>query len=124
MKNFQHHQIEFNHCFIVIFDITNFSSFENACKICEEIEETRKGGDFIIYLVGNKLDLCKDIRDETCVQTDQARNLTKQFNISSYDEVSTKDLNQVFDVFSKIIIQHESSFRNLKTKRNRVVLNK
>eukprot|EP01080_Neovahlkampfia_damariscottae_P010972 gene10972-3679_t len=122
--NFQNYQIEYNHCFLLVYDITSLDSFERVEKICDSLSKIRKGNDFTAYLVGNKIDLCEECRDETCVQIDQALMLARQYDISSYFEVSAKNFDQVQEVFSKIIIQHESSFRNIKTKRNRMLMKK
>lgn len=84
---------------IIMFDITNRTSFENVSIWAENIQtvisqETPK------ILVGNKIDL----KSQRIVSYDEALSLSKKLNIK-YFETSALENNCVEDLFVNLTIQ-------------------
>ena len=71
---------------IVVFDITNKSSFENCDLINDEIRSYAEK-DVIIILAGNKSDLA----GKKVVMADETEKKTKKLRAKAYFEVSAKD---------------------------------
>lgn len=81
---------------VVVFDITNRSSFMNTAKWIDDVRAER-GNDVIIVLVGNKTDL----NDKRQVTTEEGEKKSKEFNVM-FIETSAKAGHNVKTLFRKI----------------------
>ena len=91
---------------IIVYDITNYSSFENISNWLKSINE--KCGTMKILIVGNK----KDKEDEREVSTEEAKQFTKSLGLL-FMEVSAKtgkNIKEAFTLLVKKIIQRGQSF--------------
>lgn len=86
---------------ILIYDITNYESFEAIDKYISDINRLYNNGDYKLIIIGNKLDL-KDTRAITYAEGEQKAN---QCNASFYEISALKGINvdSFFDSFSKEI---------------------
>jgi small GTP-binding protein len=83
---------------VILYDLTNPSSFENIPNWIEQINKySQQEPQIPIILVGNKTDL----KDERKVDIEKAKSYAKQ-NGLLYSETSAKDGFGVFDTFSKL----------------------
>ncbi|GAA5960629.1 hypothetical protein JCM21900_006027 [Sporobolomyces salmonicolor] len=81
---------------VVVYDITNRTSFLNTSKWVDDVRSER-GNDVIIVLVGNKTDL----NDKRQVTTDEAEQKAKELNVM-FIETSAKAGHNVKTLFRKI----------------------
>ncbi|GAA6029407.1 hypothetical protein JCM8097_003663 [Rhodosporidiobolus ruineniae] len=81
---------------VVVYDITNRTSFMNTSKWVDDVRSER-GNDVIIVLVGNKTDL----NDKRQVTTDEAEQKAKELNVM-FIETSAKAGHNVKTLFRKI----------------------
>ncbi|KAL8286139.1 hypothetical protein RQP46_004627 [Phenoliferia psychrophenolica] len=81
---------------VVVYDITNRTSFMNTSKWVEDVRSER-GNDVIIVLVGNKTDL----NDKRQVTTEEAETKSKELNVM-FIETSAKAGHNVKTLFRKI----------------------
>ncbi|SCZ97626.1 BZ3500_MvSof-1268-A1-R1_Chr4-3g07311 [Microbotryum saponariae] len=81
---------------VVVYDITNRTSFMNTNKWVEDVRSER-GNDVIIVLVGNKTDL----NDKRQVTTEEAETKSKEMNVM-FIETSAKAGHNVKPLFRKI----------------------
>ncbi|GAA5822666.1 hypothetical protein JCM11251_004333 [Rhodosporidiobolus azoricus] len=81
---------------VVVYDITNRTSFMNTSKWVDDVRSER-GNDVIIVLVGNKTDL----GDKRQVTTDEAEQKSKELNVM-FIETSAKAGHNVKTLFRKI----------------------
>uniref|UniRef100_A0A915CQN0 Uncharacterized protein n=1 Tax=Ditylenchus dipsaci TaxID=166011 RepID=A0A915CQN0_9BILA len=81
---------------LLIFDVTNRTSFDNIRNWLAQVREYAKDN-VQITLVGNKIDLSAQRK----VKTDEARQLAQTYNIS-YIETSAKTGQHVQDAFSDL----------------------
>lgn len=81
---------------VVVYDITNFKSFEQTERWVEEVRKER-GTNVIIILVGNKVDL-EDIRE---VSVERAERMAKEMNIL-FIETSAKVGYNIKQLFRRI----------------------
>ncbi|KAK4058915.1 GTPase Ryh1 [Microbotryomycetes sp. JL221] len=81
---------------VVVYDITNRTSFMNTSKWVDDVRSER-GNDVIIVLVGNKTDL----NDKRQVTTEEAETKAKELNVM-FIETSAKAGHNVKTLFRKI----------------------
>ncbi|KAM0755448.1 ras-domain-containing protein [Meredithblackwellia eburnea MCA 4105] len=81
---------------VVVYDITNRTSFMNTSKWVDDVRSER-GNDVIIVLVGNKTDL----NDKRQVTTEEAETKSKELNVM-FIETSAKAGHNVKTLFRKI----------------------
>ena len=70
---------------IIIYDITNKSSFDSIPEILKTIEE-EKGKDFPMILIGNKIDL----ENERLIKKEEAEELAEKYGMEFF-EISNKE---------------------------------
>jgi small GTP-binding protein len=106
-------------CAIVVFDITNYTSFNKIDK-CIETFNSHTNSERPIILVGNKLDLHR-IRE---VSIEEAINKSYEYN-TVYLECSAKRDNNIQNIFTeviqmvnKILVNTDPSVLNVKLKKN------
>jgi small GTP-binding protein len=106
-------------CAIVVFDITNYTSFNKVDK-CIESFNCHTDSERPIILVGNKLDLHR-IRE---VSLEEARDKADKYN-SVYLECSAKRDNNIHNIFTeairivnKILVNTDPKVLNVKLKKN------
>lgn len=89
---------------MIIFDITKFKTIDQMNNWIQTIRE--KAGDIPIMLIGNKLDLegSRELKREKGIE------IAKEFNLSSYSEISTKTGKNVEKIFKALT---ESVINNL-----------
>ncbi|CAO3631830.1 unnamed protein product [Cunninghamella blakesleeana] len=81
---------------VIVYDITNLSSFNNTTKWIDDVRAER-GDDVIIVLVGNK----SDLNDKRQVPTEEAEKRAKELNIM-FMETSAKAGHNVKNLFKNI----------------------
>lgn len=95
---------------LLIFDITNFVSYNNIEKWIEQIKETTNDG-IPMYLIGNKIDL----EEERIVGENELQYLVKNYSLK-YKEVSAKsgvNIKETFFELAKEIDEfHEKNKNN------------
>ena len=89
---------------MIIFDITKFKTIDQMYNWIQTIRE--KAGDIPIMLIGNKLDL----EDSRKLKREKGIEIANEFNLSSYNEISTKTGQNVENVFEALT---ESVINNL-----------
>ena len=122
---------------ILFYDITNKKSFNNI-KIWKEsiIKENGKESDdqFIIFLIGTKLDLVEDGQKERKVTIEEAKDKCKELGLYWSGEISSKEFDQdkMLDIikenirilYSKIGIKKEENESFVLKKQNKKNKNK
>lgn len=81
---------------VVVYDITNRTSFQQTSKWIDDVR-TERGSDVIIMLVGNKTDLA----DKRQVSIDEGENKAKELNVM-FIETSAKAGYNVKQLFRKV----------------------
>ena len=81
---------------LVVYDITNRESFENARKWIEEVQ-TQEGSHVVIGLAGNKVDLSANRK----VSTEEGSEFAKQKNFIFF-ETSAKNSTNIKEIFQSI----------------------
>mmetsp|Transcript_8989 Transcript_8989/g.14680 ORF Transcript_8989/g.14680 Transcript_8989/m.14680 type:complete len:202 (-) Transcript_8989:446-1051(-) len=81
---------------LVVYDITNRESFENARKWIEEVQ-TQEGNHVVIGLAGNKVDLAANRK----VSTDEGAEFAKEKNFIFF-ETSAKNSTNIKEIFKAI----------------------
>mmetsp|Transcript_17299 Transcript_17299/g.15543 ORF Transcript_17299/g.15543 Transcript_17299/m.15543 type:complete len:204 (+) Transcript_17299:81-692(+) len=81
---------------LVVYDITNRESFENARKWIEEVQ-TQEGQHVVIGLAGNKVDLAANRK----VSTDEGSQFAKEKNFIFF-ETSAKNSTNIKEIFRSI----------------------
>eukprot|EP00483_Globobulimina_turgida_P012844 UN12868 len=81
---------------LVVYDITNRESFENARKWIEEVQ-TQEGNHVVIGLAGNKVDLAGNRK----VSTDEGSEFAKEKNFIFF-ETSAKNSTNIKEIFRSI----------------------
>ena len=89
---------------LLVFDITNLSSFEHIKNWIEQIKEEAPEK-IIIYLVGNKID-CLNSR---LISTEEGKKLAKEFGLKYY-ETSAKNNENVNSTFLDLIKEINSLY--------------
>ena len=89
---------------LLVFDITNLSSFEHIKNWIEQIKEEAPEK-IIIYLVGNKIDCTNNI----VISNEEGNKLAKQFSLKYY-ETSAKTNENVDSTFLELIKEIDSIY--------------
>ena len=92
---------------LLVFDITNISSFSHIKNWIEQIKE-EASEKIIIYLVGNKID-CSNSR---VVSTEEGKKLADEFGLKYY-ETSAKNNENVETAFLDLIKEIDSKYGNV-----------
>ncbi|XP_018552739.1 ras-related and estrogen-regulated growth inhibitor-like protein [Lates calcarifer] len=97
-------QIHWADGFILVYDITDRSSFRTAKAIVHQIRELHRGSakrdiDLHIFLVGNKQDLCH-MRE---VQHEEGQRLAAEFHCQFYELSVAEHYQEVALIFSKMV---------------------
>ena len=98
---------------ILLYDVTNKESFDQIENWLESIHESignQKNSKYIIFLLGNKIDLIGEDGIERCVSEHEAEEKCKEHNLLWGKECSAKtfsqeDFNNMFKVFVEKIYQ-------------------
>lgn len=88
---------------MIIYDITKFKTIDQMNNWIQTIRE--KAGDIPIMLIGNKLDL-EDSRE---LKREKGIEIVKEFNLSSYSEISTKtgqNVEKIFEALTESVINN------------------
>jgi GTPase SAR1 family protein len=106
-----------NDGFLLVFSVTDRSSFINIHSIIERIYDTKKTQNVPMILIGNKSD---DI-DNRVVSSDEATEYAKEVGIP-YIETSAKCRTNVDEMFHELIriMRKQSNARYVKQKPKRV----
>jgi len=96
---------------LLLYDITNRSSFESVESWIEQIKSSISGklqSDYLIILIGNKLDLVKENISERKVTEKEAKDICNKYDIIWGEEQSIKDikfeeLNKLFERYVKLV---------------------
>ena len=96
---------------LLLYDITNRNSFESVESWIEQIKSSISGklqSDYLIILIGNKLDLVKENISERKVTEKEAKDICNKYDIIWGEEQSIKDikfeeLNKLFERYVKLV---------------------
>ena len=96
---------------LLLYDITNRNSFESVESWIEQIKSSISGklqSDYLIILIGNKLDLVKENITERKVTEKEAKDICNKYDIIWGEEQSIKDikfeeLNKLFERYVKLV---------------------
>lgn len=91
---------------IIMYDITNYRSFENIEKWLDQLKNE---GEFTKILIGNKLDLKKD----RCVSKEEAEEFARKNNME-FLEISVKNNEGVIESFEKLLNNISKDIKNKK----------
>ncbi|CCC68847.1 hypothetical protein NCAS_0B07630 [Naumovozyma castellii] len=86
---------------LVVYDLTQKDSLVKARSWVEELKNKVGDEDLVIFLVGNKLDLCEGEEDLRAVDTSEAKAYAEEQNLL-FTEVSAKTGQGVKEVFRSI----------------------
>ena len=101
------------HGIILIYDVTNEKTFENAKSWVEQIHE-EISDKVVIYLVGNKIDM----EEERKVSTEEGKKLAEELGIPFF-ETSAKTGENIDNIFDNIVEDLDKEFGNIqKIERN------
>ena len=90
---------------LMMYDITKNESFQNIEDWLKNIKDSLgENDDYLMILLGNKLDLVNNKKDEREVETEEAKNFCKKNNIfwggeCSVKDISIEDLKNMFKSF-------------------------
>ena len=92
----------------LLYDITKKETFDNLDKWIVSVRDSLGNDKYVIFLLGNKLDLADNEENGRKVSTEEAINKCKEYNIIWGGECSAKDftqeeLNDKFQIFTKEI---------------------
>ena len=96
---------------LLLYDITNRNSFESVESWIEQIKSSISGklqSDYLIILIGNKLDLVKENIFERKVTEKEAKDICNKYDIIWGEEQSIKnikfeELNKLFERYVKLV---------------------
>ena len=113
---------------ILIYDITNKDSFLHVEKWLNDIKNILSdsiNSDYIIMLLGNKLDLVEEHLEERTVQTEEGKEKSDNLDIYWGGECSAKNFTQkqFLDLFENFVISLYTKIGN-KSKENGEIINK
>ena len=89
---------------LLMYDITNKDTFDNLDSWFQSINESLgESNNYLVVLLGNKVDLVNNEPDKRQVTTEEAENICKEKNIYWGGECSAKDFTeeQLKDMFTK-----------------------
>ena len=88
---------------LLVYDITNKTSFENIEKWVDDIiDKSKDNKNLIIYLIGNKIDLERKVLKEDAIQ------LASKLNIKYFESSNKLNLN-IYEIVSHMIMECCSS---------------
>ena len=92
----------------LLYDLTKKDTFDNLDKWIVSVRESLGNDKYVIFLLGNKLDLADNEENGRKVSTEEAINKCKEYNIIWGGECSAKDFTQEelkdkFKIFTKEI---------------------
>ena len=98
----------------LLYDLTKKDTFDNLDKWIVSVRNSLGNDKYIIFLLGNKLDLADNEETGRKVSTEEAINKCKEYNIIWGGECSAKDftqeeLNDKFKIFTKEIYKQVGS---------------
>ena len=98
----------------LLYDLTKKDTFDNLDKWIVSVRNSLGNDKYIIFLLGNKLDLADNEEIGRKVSTEEAINKCKEYNIIWGGECSAKDftqeeLNDKFKIFTKEIYKQVGS---------------
>ena len=113
---------------ILIYDITNRESFSHVEKWLNDTKNILPdsiNSDYIIMLLGNKLDLVEEHLEERTVQTEEGKEKSDNLDIYWGGECSAKNFTQkqFLDLFENFVISLYTKIGN-KSKENGEIINK
>jgi small GTP-binding protein len=95
---------------ILLYDVTNKASFENVSRWMKDISDNTHTKRIVIYLIGNKIDLDREI------ETEYAEIKSKEFDIPFYEVSARLNLNirevmrrMILDIFNNQLEKMSSS---------------
>lgn len=84
--------------FLLVFDVTNRSSFDELAKFHQQILRVKDRDEFPIIMLGNKADL----EDQRTINTEEAKTMARQLKIP-FIECSAKDRVNVDQAFYELV---------------------
>ena len=104
---------------ILIYDVTNFQSYENVKNWIAQIKESANQN-VIVYLVGNKIDVKEEDR---CVKTEDGKKIAEEFNLPFFESSAKLGIN-INEIFEKIVEKIDEVYSKLEpqktTKKNKL----
>ena len=104
---------------ILIYDVTNFQSYENVKNWIAQIKESASQN-VIVYLVGNKIDVKEEDR---CVKTEDGKKIAEEFNLPFFESSAKLGIN-INEIFEKIVEKIDEVYSKLEpqktTKKNKL----
>ena len=97
--------IKFTEGVILMYDITNKSSFKSIPEWIESARE-HKGENYPIIIIGNKIDL----EEKRKISTEEGENLAKKYGLDFFEISNKEDINikeAIFTLFKKVLIYIE-----------------
>ncbi len=97
--------IKFTEGVILMYDITNKSSFKSIPEWIESARE-HKGENYPIIIIGNKIDL----EEKRKITTEEGENLAKKYGLDFFEISNKEDINikeAIFTLFKKVLIYIE-----------------
>ena len=97
--------IKFTEGVILMYDITNKSSFKSIPEWIESAQE-HKGENYPIIIIGNKIDL----EEKRKITTEEGENLAKKYGLDFFEISNKEDINikeAIFTLFKKVLIYIE-----------------
>ena len=97
--------IKFTEGVILMYDITNKSSFKSISEWIESARE-HKGENYPIIIIGNKIDL----EEKRKITTEEGENLAKKYGLDFFEISNKEDINikeAIFTLFKKVLIYIE-----------------
>ena len=97
--------IKFTEGVILMYDITNKSSFKSIPEWIESAQE-HKGENYPIIIIGNKIDL----EEKRKISTEEGENLAKKYGLDFFEISNKEDINikeAIFTLFKKVLIYIE-----------------
>ena len=88
---------------ILMYDITKRESFDNVGNWIDNVKDSLEDNEYLIVLLGNKLDLAQAKPESREVTSEEAENYCKEKNIYWGGECSAKDFteDQLKEIFTK-----------------------
>ena len=100
---------------IVIYDITNFASFDNVKNWISQIRE-EVTSNVVIYIAGNKTDL----EEQRKIQTEEGKNLAEEYGFH-FVETSAKNGTNINEAFEDLVERIDSIFGKLGTNHAEII---
>ena len=117
-KSLAPNMIRKSHGIIIMYDITNESSFDSIPEIIKKIFE-EKGENFPLILLGNKIDQ----EQKRIISKEQGEKLADRYNINFF-EISNKEginIKEAGDLLVSIILENRKNENSIEYKRESLV---